>query len=110
MAAVDLPSVRLCLFSQAASHAVNDVCVKFQMSRIWGIASRQSVGARWVPAVGVWSVLIYALRRSVPRSRDACGRTRPALCTPSGSPQASRQLRRTRRGRGGEPLPLFSGG
>ncbi|KAJ1177596.1 hypothetical protein NDU88_002849 [Pleurodeles waltl] len=29
---------------------------------------------------------IRALRRRVPRSEDACGRTRPALCTPSGSP------------------------
>ncbi|KAJ1124769.1 hypothetical protein NDU88_003218 [Pleurodeles waltl] len=29
---------------------------------------------------------IRALRCRVPRSEDACGRTRPALCTPSGSP------------------------
>ncbi|KAJ1169482.1 hypothetical protein NDU88_001375 [Pleurodeles waltl] len=29
---------------------------------------------------------IRALRRSVPRSEDVCGRTRPALCTQSGSP------------------------
>ncbi|KAJ1091444.1 hypothetical protein NDU88_004569 [Pleurodeles waltl] len=29
---------------------------------------------------------IRALRRRIPRSEDACGRTRPALCTPSGSP------------------------
>ncbi|KAJ1157524.1 hypothetical protein NDU88_010232 [Pleurodeles waltl] len=29
---------------------------------------------------------IRALRRRVPRSEDACGRTRLALCTPSGSP------------------------
>ncbi|KAJ1152636.1 hypothetical protein NDU88_005411 [Pleurodeles waltl] len=29
---------------------------------------------------------MYSLRRHVPRSEDACGRTRQALCTPSGSP------------------------
>ncbi|KAJ1093254.1 hypothetical protein NDU88_006359 [Pleurodeles waltl] len=28
-----------------------------------------------------------ALRRCVPRNKDACGRTRPAPCMPNGSPR-----------------------
>ncbi|KAJ1122353.1 hypothetical protein NDU88_000845 [Pleurodeles waltl] len=58
----------------AASHAVNSVRVNFQ---VLGITSKRS---RWAFAVGVWAVLVCALRRSVSQSRDACGRTRPALC------------------------------
>ncbi|KAJ1185134.1 hypothetical protein NDU88_001929 [Pleurodeles waltl] len=94
-------------FFQAASRAVNSACIKFQKSQVWDIASGRSAGARWVPAGGMRLSLIGALRRSVQRSRAACGRTRPALCTPGSPPWASGQLRRTRRGHGVEPLPLW---
>ncbi|KAJ1218714.1 hypothetical protein NDU88_006291 [Pleurodeles waltl] len=90
---------------RAVSRADSSVCLKLQKSQEWDKTSGRSAGARWVPARGKGTGRTGALRCSVQWSRDVCGRTRPALCTPGSPPRASGQSRRTQRGHGVKLLP-----